>query len=898
MAAAEVVYSEMEPRLRLLRRQANIAANALHAKSELRTALQWHYHVEWTRLLAERDQARLNVATGQASLEALRLRVQTAEAGQAEVQAQLEAARQVRATRRERLLEAEYSLKRINDSEASALDGLKLAEAEQAELERRLHALSETMLSEEVVDAIRSKLDHLRSRRDELIQVMETARSNAVNEQGNRDRLVRSRQELLKSANQLGAALSDLEERLRVVIWDSDANQARLQEITSGLPAFRADLELARAESLAAEERERRAEQCLVSARRSLELRAAEVAQARAKLSRAASKVAALGHALTESCARQTELVAERSHDDKAPSVIEYIRAPEDLSLALAAALDLLAESPASPNASARGPRVAEKPDRVWRDRIVERLREGRTDVLGWLDDLVDIDGAPEPVTSLVTATLVLGNSETLDEAWNLVAPLSALTVGHPPLRLVDINGAIRDARALDSAPAGARQSVRREFEIAKLDRQVTELAEQLVAAESEHSSFEVLHDDAIAALAAAEPALQAANVAASTERANVAAAANLVERVERDISNRESLAAELTESCQTLVAEVARLNDEIQSIKIGTVKANAEVGVVDEHLLQAAAALREAEDSIRERRSDLLLVERQLEMEEREHGRLIGLRAAHEREHHSIEDRQEVVEANRVGFLTGLLAAQGKRKGAEDELASARIEVEQAPPDQVATELGLAQRLQELRSEVETLVGESQHEQARLEYAEEALARLVSECLLDLAEYPSALHPEEPASELSEVDIRRLRVRAEQAEDLEPGVENEYRELVQRRDLLLERMEDLRSAAEQLEGMLRDADREARRRFRLTFSQVNDLFTGYFKQIFDGGSAELMCETLDDVESIEIIAQLPGKRARDLSGLSGGERTLVAGAFLFSPACGCPAAVLHFGRG
>ena len=60
--------------------------------------------------------------------------------------------------------------------------------------------------------------------------------------------------------------------------------------------------------------------------------------------------------------------------------------------------------------------------------------------------------------------------------------------------------------------------------------------------------------------------------------------------------------------------------------------------------------------------------------------------------------------------------------------------------------------------------------------------------------------------------------------------------------------------------------------------------FVHFFQLLFNGGTAQLVLTTPDDITNtgIEIIARPPGKRPQTLALLSGGERTLAACALIF----------------
>ncbi len=112
-----------------------------------------------------------------------------------------------------------------------------------------------------------------------------------------------------------------------------------------------------------------------------------------------------------------------------------------------------------------------------------------------------------------------------------------------------------------------------------------------------------------------------------------------------------------------------------------------------------------------------------------------------------------------------------------------------------------------------------------------------------------------------------------------------EFRESEERHTFLTEQIQDLTEAETQLQGAIVELNGEIRTRFRATFSQVDEAFGSYFTAFFGGGAARLKLLDPDDIieSGIEIEAQPPGKRLSSLSLLSGGERSLTAVALLFA---------------
>ena len=79
--------------------------------------------------------------------------------------------------------------------------------------------------------------------------------------------------------------------------------------------------------------------------------------------------------------------------------------------------------------------------------------------------------------------------------------------------------------------------------------------------------------------------------------------------------------------------------------------------------------------------------------------------------------------------------------------------------------------------------------------------------------------------------------------------------------------------------------DNTIRKRFKETFDEVVTNFEVSFRELFGGGHAELYLEDENNpLESgIEITAQPPGKKLKNINLLSGGEKTLTAIALMFA---------------
>lgn len=96
---------------------------------------------------------------------------------------------------------------------------------------------------------------------------------------------------------------------------------------------------------------------------------------------------------------------------------------------------------------------------------------------------------------------------------------------------------------------------------------------------------------------------------------------------------------------------------------------------------------------------------------------------------------------------------------------------------------------------------------------------------------------------------------------------------------------EDLVKAENDLVKIINELSAEMLGKFTSQFEQIRVNFVKIFKELFDGGNADLL---LLDSENpldagIEIVAQPPEKKLQSISLLSGGERALTAIAILFA---------------
>lgn len=113
----------------------------------------------------------------------------------------------------------------------------------------------------------------------------------------------------------------------------------------------------------------------------------------------------------------------------------------------------------------------------------------------------------------------------------------------------------------------------------------------------------------------------------------------------------------------------------------------------------------------------------------------------------------------------------------------------------------------------------------------------------------------------------------------------NEYEELDKRYQFLSAQISDLNASLQSLEKTITRINKISRARFAETFDAVNACFKEVFAHIFPGGHGELLLTDENDLleTGVDIAIQIPGKRAQNVSLLSGGEKSLAAIALIFA---------------
>ncbi len=144
---------------------------------------------------------------------------------------------------------------------------------------------------------------------------------------------------------------------------------------------------------------------------------------------------------------------------------------------------------------------------------------------------------------------------------------------------------------------------------------------------------------------------------------------------------------------------------------------------------------------------------------------------------------------------------------------------------------------------------------------------------------------PELPEGSAPEARVRELERELKIMGAINPLALEEFEELKVRHDFLQGQLDDVKSSRRDLHKLIRSIDDEIVGAFGAAYADVSTNFESLFQTLFPGGKGQLKVLDGEDLLNcgIEIEAKPSGKNVKKLSLLSGGERSLVALAFLFA---------------
>lgn len=132
--------------------------------------------------------------------------------------------------------------------------------------------------------------------------------------------------------------------------------------------------------------------------------------------------------------------------------------------------------------------------------------------------------------------------------------------------------------------------------------------------------------------------------------------------------------------------------------------------------------------------------------------------------------------------------------------------------------------------------------------------------------------------------EIQDLKKRISKIGSVNLGAIEEYGLIKQKVDFMTSQKDDLEEGTVELKKVIEEMTKKMKVLFKENFNRLRGSFNETFRELFKGGSADLMIASGDELTgNIDITVQPPGKKLQNINLMSGGEKGLSAIALLFA---------------
>ncbi|MBN2358479.1 MAG: chromosome segregation protein SMC [Deltaproteobacteria bacterium] len=336
------------------------------------------------------------------------------------------------------------------------------------------------------------------------------------------------------------------------------------------------------------------------------------------------------------------------------------------------------------------------------------------------------------------------------------------------------------------------------------------------------------------------------------------------VERTTHELMTAQAAAAACSIEARAHAIESERIASQLALLVEQQTEVRVQAGLARERRESTERRLAEARAALADSEARLLRLEQSIERDQAEEiQRRAAIESARETAGLRARDASEL-RASLTSDRTSYEAAVERVSGLE---GSARE---------------LRQQLARMRSELSTaMVDLNKHEMTLGHLVEDTFARFAVPLEHALFDFHLLPIPGPEATERLE-QVRRI---MDSMGDINLAAASEFEEIHTRHEFLSRQQDDLTHAVNQLHKAIAKIDRTTRQRFVEAFQAINEKFQQVFPRLFGGGQARLELLDPHDIlnSGIEIYAQPPGKRLQAVSLMSGGEKALTAISLIFS---------------
>ncbi len=795
----------------------------------------------------------------------------------------------------ERLLNIEKELERINDDLKTAAEKLVEEKEELARLEEGEKSVNAEMeqVKKELDDAVLLFNDH-------------TGRNSALNieiEKLKDQMMSLSNKNVERNAeiNTLSSYKTTLEDRKVSLSDDYEGrdrteadNRARLSDLTENLKTKEDELESSKA-------RLDEVSNNILSATETIEKISAEIDELSHKLSKAAARRSTIEEmeANYEGYNNTVRMLMQRNQSGIIGTVSDIIEVPSEYVTAVETALggalqhivcedDNSAKSAINWLKSSKSGRATFLPvasvraDRLGLDSSVKSAKG----FIGIASEMVDTKNKYREIVDYLLCRVIIADN--MDDAISI----SKKNVGG--YRIVTLEGEVINAFGAITGGKFSNKTANlldRKQEIGTLKAQIddydkktkelisqkeseektrdslrderTELRTKISSAEIEYNVLKSDIEHAESMVKADEGAAERYKSEIETIDSDLERADKLIDKYKAEIDAAEKEIAEIEQSADKLMAEAETMaplieedNEKIVALKIKIGENETRVLSGNEIIERVRDSITDLETSIEENTTEHEDLTRQKEL-------LTNTGAESGDKENSLREAKEALEAEIESLAASLDANKTNSDMLMHEQKESRNKLENIKEESYRLEVKTARN--ETLSETQK---EKLWDEFEVSYAE----------ALDMRDDDFGITAGNRES-------REIRLRLAELGDVNVGSIEEYKAVSKRYEFMTTQEADITKAMDELNEIIRNMDKTIKTKFKENFDKVVVNFEESFKELFGGGYAELRLEdeTKPLESGIEITAQPPGKKLKNINLLSGGEKTLTAIALMFA---------------
>jgi chromosome segregation protein len=510
-----------------------------------------------------------------------------------------------------------------------------------------------------------------------------------------------------------------------------------------------------------------------------------------------------------------------------------------------------------------------------------------RPDGLPLLRDLISVKDAYRPLLNalLGDATLV----ETFDQA------MSIWQANGRSQCLVTPDGDMVDSRGIMSGGKLGPSS----YGLLARKREIRELEEKVSRKQKRAERFAAELQEIVGQIEAKESSLHGLTDERVDCREKMNELDKAVFQLSHELDQLEKLNDRIANDMERKGQEQKKHAEALQKIESELVACQAKRKEEEAYLLQKEIELKESEEEFEQFRNELNRLKMDYNLAKEEERGL--LREMQRIDDFSFEgqERLKKIEADIVQSRELYETCRLREDTLKEELEGLRAALDEAQRTLAAAEQDRAgqrhrireeeDKAQSQRTELELVrekITRARMEQSEIRFKLENLVAMVKDKFdLDLAE----IHGEYLEEDLSPAEVKdrleQQKALKERMGEVNLTAIQEYEALKERHTFMSGQREDLLRSIDSLNQAIRKINKTSRENFLKTFKEVDAKLKIVFPILFNGGTAGLRLVDEDHPLESGVLVEVrpPGKKLSHMGLLSGGEKALVAMAFLFS---------------